>query len=319
MRSISKDYWPYRRPCPCIPRTLRHIQPLGGNRNILSATDPTSPNPSFVVGGKVVLTKNPRFVNVSGLPTSNIQQINFIPAPTVPVEDFESGALDAAVITTPSDYAYALQHMKTEVHKAPLAAINYLGWDHSVDASPLDNSLVREAVALAINRAPIVNPVLNNMVGATTTFAYPGFPTYRDEHNPYGYSLTKARHLLAKAGYPGGKGIGLLYLYAQAGNTQSIDMAEAVASELKDNLGLKFKIDPTNTTEWGNINWGGIYKGVLPGYSIDYAVANWNNTLQWPMASAVRSVGDAERFGNRRTRELSPIRRELEFLKLRSQ
>jgi peptide/nickel transport system substrate-binding protein/oligopeptide transport system substrate-binding protein len=171
---------------------------------------------SFVTNGELEMTRNRDYVGAAGQENvGNVQQIDLIPEPTVPVEDFESHALDAAVITSPSDYQYAEEHLKSDVHKAPEANIMYLGWDHSVDASPLNNSWVRDAIAMAINRAPISDPVLNNMVGPTSIFGYPGFPTDADQGNPFRFNLGQARKLLTKAGYPDGKGIGTLYLYCQ--------------------------------------------------------------------------------------------------------
>ncbi len=241
---------------------------------------------SFVTNGKVELTRNPDYVGVSGS-VGNVQQINLIPEPTVPVEDFESGALNAAIITSPSDYQYALTHMKSEVHTAPEAAITYLGWDHSVLPSALNNQLVREAIAMAIDRAPIADPTLNGMVGATSIFAYPGFPTEKYETNPYSYNVKAARELLKKAGYPDGKGIGTLYLYSQttSSNPQSVLAAESVAEQLLTNLNIRFKVEPTNSTLWGSMSYGGLSKGIKPGYTLDSGVGNWNNTLQWPLQS----------------------------------
>ena len=241
---------------------------------------------SFVANGAITLVRNPDYVGHAGeYNVGNVPQIKIVPAPSVGVEDYESGALSATTITSPSDYKYVLSHMKSQVHKTPDALINYLSWDRSVAPSALNNLSVREAIAMAINRAPIVNPVLDNMVGATTVFAYPGFPTYNDEHNPYSYNVTKARQLLTKAGYPGGKGTGQLYLYCQTSTSspQSVATAEAVAAELKQNLNLNFKIDPVNGTLWGELVYGGMQPGIHPGYTVAAGDANWNQNGQWPM------------------------------------
>jgi peptide/nickel transport system substrate-binding protein/oligopeptide transport system substrate-binding protein len=243
---------------------------------------------SYVPNGKLVLTRNPDYVGRSGeFNVGNVQQINLIPGPAVPVEDYESGILTATPIYSASDYKFAEEHFPSQVHRAAEADINYLGWDHSVDPSPLRNQLVREAIAMAVNRGPIVNPVLNNMVGATSVFGYPGFPTYKYEHNPYSYNVAKARALLAKAGYPNGKGIGTLYLYTQtvSNSAQSVAMGEALAQEFKSELNLNFKIEPTNATLYGEMSYGGIEPGVLPGYTIDTGLTNWNQTEQWPLGA----------------------------------
>jgi ABC-type oligopeptide transport system substrate-binding subunit len=249
----------------------------------------------FTPNGELVTTRNPHYVGTPGqYDVGNIQQIDFIPGPTVGVEDFVANTLDGTVIGSPSDYRYALEHLASQVHKQPVAQLNMFNWDHSSLPSPLNNALVREAIAMAINRQPIVNPVLNNMAGVTNVFGYPGFPTYKLEHNPYSYNVAAARKLLAKAGYPNGKGMPELHIYTQTttNSATSVLIGEAVAQELKSNLNLNFKISPINSTEFGAINWGGLYQGIEPGYVIGSMVANWNQTLQWPLQSNQWSGSD---------------------------
>jgi len=242
---------------------------------------------SFTTLGEVVLTRNPHYVGGPGYNVGNVRQIDVIPTPTVPIEDYMSNKLDAAIITSASDYKYALAHLKNQIYKAPVASVNVMNWDHSTMPSPLDNQLVREAIAMAINRNPIVNPVLNNMVGVTDVYGYPGFPTYKLEHNPYSFNVAAARKLLTKAGYPNGKGVPQLYIYTQTttNSPQSVLMGEAVAQELSSELNLHFKIEPTNATLFGAIDYGGLNLGIKPGYEIANGVANWNQSEEWPLGS----------------------------------
>jgi len=188
-----------------------------------------------------------------------------------------------------------LTHFKGQVHRAPEAQINYLGWDHSLDASPLDNQTVREAIATAINRAPITNPVLNNMVDTTSVFGYPGFPGYSLQHNPYTYNPAAARRLLSAAGYPNGKGMPVLHLYVQAGSATAVSTAEAVAQELHSALNLTFKISPINGTEYGLLSYGGTATNILPGYAVDTGVANWNEAYSLTLG-ADQWMGDNNGF-----------------------
>ncbi len=91
--------------------------------------------------------------------------------------------------------------------------INYLEWDKLVDPSPLNNKLVREAIAMAIDRQPIAAEAESGLVSATSIPAIPDWPPAKYEHNPYAFNVSAARRLLAKAGYPNGKGMPTLYLY----------------------------------------------------------------------------------------------------------
>jgi peptide/nickel transport system substrate-binding protein/oligopeptide transport system substrate-binding protein len=198
----------------------------------------------------------------------------------VPVEDYLGNSLSTALITAGSDYAYAQKNLKSQLYEKPIAAINYLEWDKSVDPSPLNNQLVREAIAMAIDRQPIASRTENGLVSPTSLPAIPGWPTAKYEHNPYPYNVTKARKLLAQAGYPNGKGMPPLYLYCEttAGNPQYVPMAEAVAAELKQNLNINFTIQTLNPTQWNALSVDGMQKGILPGYNIASGGPNWAGT-----------------------------------------
>ncbi len=242
---------------------------------------------SFIPNGAISIVRNPKYVGAPGqVNFGNVQQINFIPAPTVPVEDYMANKMDAAVIGNPSDFQYIQTHanLKPQLHVASIANVTYLEWDHSTDASPMDNTLVRQALALAIDRTPIANAVLNKMAIPAMKFAYPGWPTYKYE-NSMSTNIAKAKALLAKAGYPNGKGMPTLYLYSQtqANSPASVSIAEALAQEWKQNLNVNFKIDPLAATLWGNVVWQGLNPGIHPGFVIANGVANWSDPSNYAM------------------------------------
>jgi len=243
---------------------------------------------TFTPDGEITLTKNPDYVPAPGQSVGNVQTIDLVPAPTVPVEDYLAGRLNAAVITQPSDYKYVQEHssLRSQLHVQPDNQIVYLEWDKSVVATPLDNVSVRQAIEMAIDRTPIVNNVLQGMGAATDTFGYKGWPT-NSLQKPFGYNLPKAKALLAKAGYPGGKGLGTITLYAEVASTTptSIPVAEAVQEELKQGLGINSVITPEATTEYGNIVWGGLNQGIQPGYIIGQGTPNWSDTTSLPIQS----------------------------------
>ncbi len=236
---------------------------------------------SFTINGEIKMTRNKDYVGAPGeYNVGNVNQIDVIPTPTVPVEDYLGHSLSTALITSAADYVYAKGHMKSQLHKTPVGDINYLEWDKSVDPSPLNNKLVREAIAMAINRQPIAAEAESGLVSATSIPAIPDWPPAKYEHNPYSFNVSAARRLLAKAGYPNGKGMPTLYLYTDTStgtgsNPQYVPMAEAVAAELKQNLGLKFTIQVENPTIWGELSTDGMLKGILPGYDIASGGENW--------------------------------------------
>lgn len=242
---------------------------------------------SFVPNGRVVLTRNPHYVgNPNEYDVGNVDRIVIQPQSSVPVEDFVSGKTNVASIYNPSDYTYVLKHpsLKRDMHERPIYEIQYLEWDKSTEPSVLDKPMVRRAIAMAVNRGPLVNPVLDGLGGATDVFGTPGWPTVSGEHAPP-YNVQAARKLLAKAGYPNGRGIPTLTLYTEPQGSSLVSVAEAIAQELKAALNIHFRIVTASSSLYWDITWGQLNKGVAPGYNVGIGVTNWGNTNSLDMGA----------------------------------
>jgi ABC-type transport system substrate-binding protein len=242
---------------------------------------------SFVTNGEITLVRNPYYVGAPGeYNVGNVDQINIIPAPTTMVEDYESHAINLAWITNPSDYKYILSNptLRSQVHVAGTYQMTSLDWDRSPMPSPLDNLKVRQAIAMAIDRTPIVKDVLQGMAGAATAYGPASWAPTRYEH-ALPYNVAEARKLLAEAGYPGGKGFPTLALYCKTlqSNPAAIPVAEAIAQELKQALGINFKIEPTNDSILNAIVYNGLEPDVAPGYVLAGGNAGWIDTVYLPM------------------------------------
>lgn len=244
---------------------------------------------SFTPNGEITLVRNPDYVGAPGeTNVGNVQEIDVIPAPTVIVEDYLANKVDTGIVGSASDYAYVKSHSQllAQLHSAPDNVITYLEWDKSTIPSPLDNLKVRQAIEMAIERAPIVNSVMNGLVGETDTFGHPGWPTEAGQQ-PLPNNVAEAQKLLAQAGYPGGKGVPTLYLYTQtqADNPNSVSIAEALQQEFKQNLGINFQIEPLASTLYGDVVWQALNQGIKPGYVIGGGTPNWPDVTSLPMQS----------------------------------
>jgi oligopeptide transport system substrate-binding protein len=107
--------------------------------------------------------------------------------------------------------------------------------------NPLMDVRVRQALAMAINKQPIVDNVAKMQQPVATTYIPLG--AFAGYHSPPGlaYDVEAARRLLADAGYPGGKGfprISILF------NTDGIhgDVATIIRRQWADALGIS--VDP---------------------------------------------------------------------------
>jgi oligopeptide transport system substrate-binding protein len=107
--------------------------------------------------------------------------------------------------------------------------------------NPLHDPRVRQALAMTINKDPIIRDVAKlHQPKATTYIPVGAFPGY---HSPPGIGLDVegARRLLADAGYPGGKGFPRIsILYNTEGN--HADIATIVRRQWSDSLGID--VDP---------------------------------------------------------------------------
>ena len=242
---------------------------------------------SYVAGGQIVLTKNPKYVGPTGqFNVGNIHTIKVVPASTVPVEDFLNHSANAVMVTTPSDYKYATSNatLKHDVHFTPAYEVDALAYDKSLTASPLNQYDVRRAIAMSINRLPIANSVLSGMWGPAFAFGPPSWPAAKYEHAlPYNVKL--ARKLLAQAGHPNGKGIPTLTIYTPPVGTLQVSMAESVAAQLKANLNIHCVIHTMAASPYGYLQYGPLQRGIKPGFMIFQGQAVWAKAAAMDMQS----------------------------------
>lgn len=106
--------------------------------------------------------------------------------------------------------------------------------------SPLNNERVRRALALAVDRAAIVEKILRGGQQPATALTPPGLPGYTP---PAGApaNFAAARAALAEAGYPGGKGLPPLDLHYNTSENHRI-LAEAVQEMWRRELGLDVRL-----------------------------------------------------------------------------
>lgn len=163
-------------------------------------------------------------------------------------------------------------------------------------AKPLDNKDVRKALALAIDRSKIVKFVTRAGQIPSTMLTPPGTGGYTPPSNllPTDLSqLAKAKELLAKAGYPGGKGFPKVdILYNTAENHKKI--AEAIQQMWKENLGIdvglynqewKVYLDSQQTGNYQIARRGWIADYNDPNTFLDMYVTNGgNNNTGWSNA-----------------------------------
>jgi oligopeptide transport system substrate-binding protein len=108
--------------------------------------------------------------------------------------------------------------------------------------NPLADVRVRQALAMSIDKQPIVDTVTRMGESIATNYIPPGiFPTFP---SPAGqpFDIAQARKLLADAGYPDGKRFPALTLLINSEGQHS-QIAQIIQRQWKLNLGLNFSLD----------------------------------------------------------------------------
>jgi peptide/nickel transport system substrate-binding protein len=179
--------------------------------------------------------------------------LKIIANPQAVIDALKTGQVDA---TVDADYATVKQAIATglQVKYEPFVwqGLNLID-RNGVVSKPLGNVLVRQAINYAINRTEIASALLGSYGMPTDEVTVPGADGYSSAMSDYyAYNPSKARQLLAQAGYPHGFTLPVLAVQYDGLNTT----AEAIAGELAA-VGIKVQlIDPTDpvTYEMGMVS-----------------------------------------------------------------
>ena len=135
-----------------------------------------------------------------------------------------------------------------EVSKIPSNETKNLVYKWQVP--PMQEVLVRKAIAYAIDRETIVKDIMQgygtvaDSFVASTVWGYApaqGFPSFDPE---------KAKALLVEAGYPNGEGLPeLTYITSVGFYPKTKEYGEVIVSNLAD-VGIKCKLEPMETASW---------------------------------------------------------------------
>jgi oligopeptide transport system substrate-binding protein len=130
----------------------------------------------------------------------------------------------------------------------------YVGFH--VDRLPFDNARVRRALTLATDREFLAGITLGGYdLPATGGFVPPGMPG----HSPgigLPYDPEQARRLMAKVGYPGGRGFPALRGFMPTRSSRMIALAEYLRAQWQRELGVEVDWEHVPASEfWDKAQW----------------------------------------------------------------
>lgn len=183
-------------------------------------------------------------------------------------DNFENGGLEDTFV--PSAQIQKLQDLKQyQFVRRPILSTRFLGINTT--RWPLNNSLIRQAFSLAIDRDALVRDIHDNRYRSAQGILPPGTYGYDPQFRPFPYDPEHARALLAKAGHPGGKGLPAVEIWSSVKPPDIEREHEAIKKYLEE---VGFRVELRYNTDWPQFK-GLVQDGKLP-------VFRWSYTADVP-------------------------------------
>ena len=221
----------------------------------------------------VVLEKNENYWDADNVTLDKLT-FRYILDNSTALTAYESGEVDGIISVPSSDYA-RLKAENAGLQVYPSYGTVYYNINCSV--APFDNSLVRKALCLAIDRQSLIDNVVQTDAEPAYSFLAPGYMVdgkdITDGRSNYGLSATAdveaAQEALAEAGYPNGEGFPTLQLSYYQDDTVS-KIVEAMAEMFKNNLNINVEVSSNDWAIFYDNVLQGNYQVAAMGWSADY-------------------------------------------------
>lgn len=210
-------------------------------------------------GKQIILEANPNYFG--GRPY--LDEIVYRIYPGVKLDEiwanFKAGLLEDAAIPA-KERRQIIEDKTVQYVRRPILGIRFFAFNTKV--KPLGNPLVRQALVHAVDRKWVAHEIFGDRYLPGVGILPPG--TYGYDPNLPGqeYDPEKARALLAKAGFPNGKGIPALELWSGAGLSYEEFVAEEQAfAKFLGVIGVEVEIK--RDTNWPTYK-ASFYDGKFP-------------------------------------------------------
>jgi len=211
---------------------------------------------SWESGAKIVLQSNHKYFE--GRPFINTYVYRVIPDSATMFLELQSGTIDRMGLT-PLQYQ---RQTETSYFKSNFAKYRYVSFAYTYLGYNLKNplfsdKLVRQAISYAINKQELIDIVLIGLGQIATGPYKPGTWAYNKRVRSYPYNPSKARELLAQAGWEDHDSDGIIdrngtpfqfTILTNIGNAQRAKCAEIIQYRLNQ-IGINVKI---RILEWAS-------------------------------------------------------------------
>lgn len=179
-----------------------------------------------------------------------IDQLIFSIAPdaSVRLQRLKAGECDIMLYPSPQDWPALEADSKFNLIKGQALTSSYL--QVNTQKPPLDNKLVRQALALAVDRPNLIKVVTANAASSMTNPYPPSQWSYNTDIKPLELNIDKAKQLLAEAGHPNGFDMDIWVRPGTSGSNPNPKLtAEMLQADFKK-IGVNVNV---KTIEWGEL------------------------------------------------------------------
>lgn len=191
----------------------------------------------------IELTKNEDYWQ-NGYPKVTKLIYRTLPDNAARLNSLVTGEIDIADGLSPSDHKRIEEDSNLQLLKRPSFNVGYLGM--TMTQKPLNDSKIRQAVSLAIDRQAIVSSFFEGLATEAKNPLQPTSLGYNENTEPYTFDVEKAKGLLKESSYDGK----VVELWAMPVPRPYMPDGQKVAEAIQKNLetiGMKTKIV---TYEW---------------------------------------------------------------------
>ena len=200
--------------------------------------------------------------------------VNFIADDAAAYAAYLAGELDAVVVPPPvlAEVTAPGSSLNAQLVRVPELVTYAVFMNNAV--APFDNVKVRQAFAMAIDRKAMVDGLLQGAGRPAASWIPPGMPGYNAALG-YEFNPTKAKQLLAEAGFPEGKGLPKISFLAVAAPPVQLRM-QFVEDQIKRNLGIEVTTEYVDPPVFGQNFTTKKYQAAIANWSADWAYPdNW--------------------------------------------
>ena len=284
-------------PEPNLPFLLSQYQDIGqiigpqglaNPKTLTTTSDGTGPYvlsaAQSVANSQYVFTLNPHYWNPAAVHYKQVT-VKVITDAQTALSAAQSGQVDA-LLSLPSTAQQSARNAHLTTFAQPFSIASLILMGRSNPKSPLSNLKVRQAVNDAVDRSALAQGLGGGSAVPTDEFALPGSTGYDPAAaSTYAFDVTKAKSLLAQAGYASGFKLNVLDTLALDANG---DIGAALKSELA-NVGIDVTLTETPSPaqfipaalskQYDAVIWPLSQNGDGFPYAVQFAMAPFTNAF----------------------------------------